>query len=246
MTEKNPEGERLQKVLAHAGVASRRNAEKMITDGRVEVNGRLVTELGTRVDPAKDEIRLDGSRVVVDENHLTIALHKPAGAESTMADPEDRITLADFTRRYNTRLFHVGRLDVATEGLILMTNDGELAHRLAHPSYEVRKVYIARVTGRMERAAAQSLLKGVELEDGLATADSVTIREVGPSASIVEMELHDGRNRIVRRMLSAVGHPVEQLVRIQVGPIKLGDLRPGRSRIISGAELRSLMDAVNL
>lgn len=239
-------GERLQKVLAAAGIGSRRQCEQIITDGRVEVNGSLVVELGTRVDPSKDEIRVDGSRVVVDSSHLTIALHKPAGAESTMADPEDKITLADFTRRYNTRLYHVGRLDVATEGLILLTNDGELAHRLAHPSYEVPKTYLARVAGRVPRGIVKTLKAGVELEDGLAIADSASIREIGPMASIVEITLHDGRNRIVRRLFDAVGHPVEQLVRTQVGPIRLGDLRPGRSRVITGAELRSLMDAVNL
>lgn len=240
------EGERLQKVLAQAGLGSRRSCEKMITDGRVEVNGSIVVELGTRVDPKKDEIRVDGSRVILDENHLTIALHKPAGTESTMAAPEDKPTLADFTRRYNTRLFHVGRLDAATEGLILLTNDGELAHRLAHPSYEIPKTYMAQVKGRVQRGLVKELTRGVELDDGLAVADSVTIKEVGPQASIVELTIHDGRNRIVRRMFDAVGHPVEQLVRTQVGPIRLGDLRPGRSRIISGAELRSLMDAVNL
>lgn len=240
------EGERLQKVLAHAGLGSRRTCEQIIVDGRVEVNGVLVTELGTRVNPDRDEIRVDGSRVILDENHLTIALNKPAGAESTMADPEDKITLADFTRRYKTRLFHVGRLDIATEGLILLTNDGELAHRLAHPSYEVQKTYVARVKGRVQRGLVKQLIDGVELDDGLATADSVTIKEVGPQASIVELTIHDGRNRIVRRMFDAVGHPVDQLVRTQVGPIKLGDLRPGRSRIIAGNELRSLMSAVKL
>nr|NLD41695.1 pseudouridine synthase [Actinomycetales bacterium] len=158
----------------------------------------------------------------------------------------ERRTLAEFVGRYNTRLFHVGRLDAPTEGLILLTNDGELAHRLAHPSYEVPKTYLARVRGRVQRGLVRELKAGVELDDGLATADAVTIKEVGPSASIVELTLHDGRNRIVRRMFDAVGHPVEQLVRIQVGPIRLGDLRAGRSRVISGPELRSLMDEVKL
>nr|NLD40803.1 rRNA pseudouridine synthase [Actinomycetales bacterium] len=151
MTSAHPEGERLQKVLAHAGLGSRRACEQMIVKGRVEVNGALVVELGTRVDPKRDEVRVDGSRVVLDEDHLTIALHKPAGVESTMAEPGDKRTLAEFTGRYNTRLFHVGRLDAATEGLILLTNDGELAHRLAHPSYEVPKTYLARVRGRVQR-----------------------------------------------------------------------------------------------
>lgn len=246
MTSPHPEGERLQKVLAHAGLGSRRACEKMIVDGRVEVNGELVVELGRRVHPGRDEIRVDGSRVVVDDNHLTIALHKPAGVESTMAEPTDRPTLLEYTSRYNTRLFHVGRLDTPTEGLILLTNDGELAHRLAHPSWEVPKTYMARVRGQVKRGLVREMKAGVELEDGPALADSVTIREVGPNASIVELTIHDGRNRIVRRMFEAVGHPVEQLVRTQVGPIRLGDLRAGRSRVIGGPELRSLMDAVKM
>ncbi|HHW83664.1 MAG TPA: rRNA pseudouridine synthase [Actinomycetales bacterium] len=246
MTSPHPEGERLQKVLAHAGLGSRRACEQMIAQGRVEVNGSLVVELGTRVDPTRDEIRVDGSRVVVDDSHLTVALHKPAGVESTMSEESERRTLAEFVGRYNTRLFHVGRLDAPTEGLILLTNDGELAHRLAHPSWEVPKTYLARVRGRVQRGLVRELKAGVELEDGPAAADSVTIREVGPNASIVELVIHDGRNRIVRRMFDAVGHPVEQLVRTQVGPIRLGDLKAGRSRVISGAELRSLMDAVKM
>ncbi|MDO5496047.1 MAG: pseudouridine synthase [bacterium] len=245
MTTPHPEGERLQKVLAHAGLGSRRACEQMIVRGRVEVNGSLVTELGTRVQPT-DEIRVDGSRVVVDDQHLTIALNKPIGVESTMAEPGERPTLLEFTSRYSTRLFHVGRLDTNTEGLILLTNDGELAHRLAHPSYEVPKTYFARVHGRVQRGLMRAFKEGVELEDGVAVADSVTIKDVGPNASIVELTIHDGRNRIVRRMFEAVGHPVEQLIRTQVGPIRLADLRPGRSRVISGAELRTLMDAVNL
>lgn len=242
----NTEGERLQKVLAHAGIASRRVCEQMIADGRVEVNGEVVTEMGRRVDPAVDVIHVDGSRVVLDADHLTIAFNKPTGVVSTMSDPEGRPTLADFMGRYNTRLFHVGRLDTPTQGLILLTNDGELAQRLAHPSWEVPKVYLATVNGRVPRGLVKRLKQGVELEDGLAKADAVSVLETAPMASIIELTLHDGRNRIVRRLMEAVGHPVIELVRIQVGPIRMGDLRSGRSRIIKGAELGALMRSVGL
>lgn len=242
----NTEGERLQKVLAHAGIASRRVCEQMIADGRVEVNGEVVTEMGRRVDPTVDVIHVDGSRVVLDADHLTIAFNKPTGVVSTMSDPEGRPTLADFMGRYNTRLFHVGRLDTPTQGLILLTNDGELAQRLAHPSWEVPKVYLATVNGRVPRGLVKRLKQGVELEDGLAKADAVSVLETAPMASIIELTLHDGRNRIVRRLMEAVGHPVIELVRIQVGPIRMGDLRSGRSRIIKGAELGALMRSVGL
>lgn len=241
-----PQGERLQKVLAHAGIASRRVCEQMIAEGRVEVNGEVVTELGRRVDPAVDVIHVDSARVVLDADHLTIAFNKPVGVVSAMSDPEGRPTLADFTKRYNTRLFHVGRLDADTQGLILLTNDGDLAQRLAHPSWEVPKTYLASVNGRVQRGLVKKLKQGVELDDGVAKADAVTIKEVAPMASIIELTLHDGRNRVVRRMLDAVGHPVIELVRTQVGPIRLGDLRSGRSRIITGAELRSLMSSVGM
>ncbi len=240
------DGERLQKVLAHAGIASRRVCEEMIADGRVEVNGEIVTEMGRRVDPAVDVIHVDGSRVVLDADHLTIAFNKPTGVVSTMSDPEGRPSLGDFTSRYNTRLYHVGRLDTPTQGLILLTNDGELAQRLAHPKYEVPKTYLATVNGRVPRGLVKKLKQGVELEDGVARADAVTVMETAAMASIIEIVLHDGRNRIVRRMMDAVGHPVIELVRTQVGPIRLGDLRSGRSRIITGNELGTLMRTVGM
>lgn len=240
------DGERLQKVLARAGVASRRASEQLIDEGRVEVNGELILEQGRRVDPSKDVIHVDGVRVVVDDAHVTVALNKPAGIVSTMSDPDGRPTLAEFTGQYRTRLFHVGRLDTATTGLILLSNDGELAHRLAHPSYGVKKTYLARINGRAPRGLVQRMKRGIELEDGIARADDVTIKEVGPNASIVEIVIHDGRNRIVRRMFDAVGFPVLELVRTQVGPVRLGELKPGRSRVIQGAELSSLMTEVHL
>lgn len=240
------DGERLQKVLAKAGVASRRGSEELIAEGRVEVNGELILEQGRRIDPSRDVIHVDGVRVVVDDSHMTVAFNKPAGVVSTMSDPDGRPTLADFTGHYKTRLFHVGRLDTATTGLILLTNDGELAHRLAHPSYGVKKTYLARINGRAPRGLVTRMKRGVELDDGVAKADDVTIKEVGPNESIVEIVIHDGRNRIVRRMFDAVGLPVLQLVRTQMGPVRLGELKSGRSRVIQGAELSALMKAAHL
>ena len=253
-----PGGERLHKVLAHAGVASRRACEGLIAAGRVSVDGAVVTDQGVRVDPAAQVIRVDGSRIVTDPDVLTVVLHKPAGVVTTMADPDGRPTVADFARRYldehagdiarpdRVRLVHVGRLDTDTEGLLLLSNDGELAHRLMHPGYEIPKTYVAIVKGRVEPWAARKLRRGIELEDGPARADRVTIKDSGPAGSIVEITLHSGRNRIVRRMLDAVGHPVTRLVRTGLGPLGIGGLRPGRMRRLSGEEIAALQREVGL
>ena len=253
-----PGGERLHKVLAHAGVASRRACEGLIAAGRVSVDGTVVTDQGVRVDPAAQVIRVDGSRIIADPDILTVVLHKPAGVVTTMADPDGRPTVAEFARRHlqahagdiahpeRVRLVHVGRLDTDTEGLLLLSNDGELAHRLMHPGYEIPKTYVAIVTGRVEPWAARKLRRGIELEDGPARADRVTIKDSGPAGSIVEITLHSGRNRIVRRMLDAVGHPVVRLVRTGLGPLRIGGLGPGRMRRLSGEELAALQREVGL
>ena len=253
-----PGGERLHKVLAHAGVASRRACEGLIAAGRVSVDGTVVTDQGVRVDPAAQVIRVDGSRIIADPDILTVVLHKPAGVVTTMTDPDGRPTVAEFARRHlqahagdiahpeRVRLVHVGRLDTDTEGLLLLSNDGELAHRLMHPGYEIPKTYVAIVTGRVEPWAARKLRRGIELEDGPARADRVTIKDSGPAGSIVEITLHSGRNRIVRRMLDAVGHPVVRLVRTGLGPLRIGGLGPGRMRRLSGEELAALQREVGL
>ena len=253
-----PGGERLHKVLAHAGVASRRACEGLIAAGRVSVDGTVVTDQGVRVDPAAQVIRVDGSRIIADPDILTVVLHKPAGVVTTMADPDGRPTVAEFARRHlqahagdiahpeRVRLVHVGRLDTDTEGLLLLSNDGELAHRLMHPGYEIPKTYVAIVTGRVEPWAARKLRRGIELEDGPARADRVTVKDSGPAGSIVEITLHSGRNRIVRRMLDAVGHPVVRLVRTGLGPLRIGGLGPGRMRRLSGEELAALQREVGL
>lgn len=248
-------GQRLQKVLAHAGVASRRASEQLITAGRVSVGGVTVWEPGLRVDPTAQEIRVDGHRILADPGLITIVLHKPAGVVTTMEDPGGRPTVAQYARRYledhpelpaRARLVHVGRLDAETEGLLLLSNDGELSHRLMHPSFEIAKTYVAIVQGRVEPWVPRKLRRGIELEDGPAGADRVTVKDTGPAASIVEITLHSGRNRIVRRMLEAVGHPVTRLSRTRLGPLSLGGLAPGAMRALSAQEMRALQEEVGL
>ena len=248
-------GQRLQKVLAHAGVASRRACEQLIADGRVSVDGITVTEAGVRVDPLTQEIRVDGSRILTNPELITLMLHKPAGVVTTMEDPEGRPTVAQYGHDYlaehpelpdSLRLVHVGRLDTETEGLLLLSNDGELSHRLMHPSFEIAKTYVAIVEGQVEPWVPRKLRRGIELEDGEAKADRVTVKDSGPRGSIVEITLHSGKNRIVRRMLDAVGHPVTRLARTRLGPLRLGNLRPGQTRPLSGEEIAALQQEVGL
>ena len=242
-----PDGVRLQKVLAEAGYGSRRKAEDLITDGRVTVDGVPVLELGVRVDPAKNVIHVDGMRVQLDTSKITLAANKPLGMISAMEDAEGRPTLSDLVRNREERLFHVGRLDADSEGLILLTNDGELANRLAHPKYEVPKTYLVTISGgELYPRLVRSLLDGVELEDGLARMDKVKVVQALGDTTMVEVVLHEGRNRIVRRMFDAVGRPVERLVRTRIGPIALGEQRPATTRVLNKTELGSLMAAVDL
>nr|WP_175499557.1 pseudouridine synthase [Cellulomonas marina] len=242
----DPDGTRLQKVLAAAGLGSRRACENLIASGRVTVDGSVVTELGVRVDPRTAVIHLDGMRVQLDESAVTIALNKPRGVVSTMHDENGRPSLADLVADRPERLFHVGRLDAETEGLLLLTNDGELANRLAHPAHGVPKTYLAEVEGRVTPGTLARLQAGVELEDGPVHPDKVRLVQQVAGASLVEVVLHEGRNRVVRRLLEEVGHPVTKLVRTQVGPIRLGDLKPGRTRVLSRTEVGSLMTSVGL
>ena len=243
------EGVRLQKVLSQAGIASRRVAERMIVDGRVDVDGRVVTELGTRVDPAVSVIRVDGARVVLDDTMVYLALNKPRGMHSTMSDDRGRPCVGDLVEhrvRGNKKLFHVGRLDADTEGLLLLTNDGELAHRLMHPSYEVPKTYLATVTGAVPRGLGRKLRAGVELDDGFAGVDDFAVVDAVPGKTLVRVTLHEGRKRIVRRLLAAVGFPVEELVRTDIGPVALGNQRPGSIRALRRDEIGALYKAVGL
>jgi 23S rRNA pseudouridine2605 synthase len=248
-TASEPDGVRLQKVLSQAGIASRRVAERMITDGRVEVDGQVVTELGTRVDPDASEIRVDGARVILDESMVYLALNKPQGMHSTMSDDRGRPCIGDLVEhrvRGNKKLFHVGRLDADTEGLILLTNDGELAHRLMHPSYEISKTYVATVNGAVPRGLGKKLRAGIELDDGPIAVDDFAVVDAVPGKTLIRVTLHEGRKRIVRRMLAAVGFPVQALVRTDIGAVTLGDQRPGSIRALRRNEIGELYKAVGL
>ena len=240
------EGVRLQKVLAQAGIASRRAAEDLIREGRVTVDGAVVTELGTRVDPAIAVIHVDGERVPTKPGVVVVMMNKPRGVITSMTDDRGRACVGDLVADRTERLFHVGRLDADTEGLLLLTNDGELANRLGHPSHEVAKTYRATVRGPISKQALRKLMDGVELEDGPIACDRARVIQRLTDRSLVEVVLHSGRNRIVRRMLEAVGYPVIDLVRTQVGPLHLGRLRPGQVAPVEGADLRALYTAVNL
>ncbi|WP_166354273.1 pseudouridine synthase [Phytoactinopolyspora limicola] len=241
------DGVRLQKVLAGAGVGSRRACEVLIAAGRVEVDGEIVRTMGLRVDPAAAVIKVDGMRITTAEAGLVhLALNKPRGVVSTMSDPEGRPSLADYLGGRKERLFHVGRLDADTEGLILLTNDGELAHRLAHPSYEVFKTYVAEVPGPVAPAVGRQLRDGITLDDGPVHVTSFRVVDRVGARVMVEVVLHEGRKHIVRRLLKEVGHPVHRLVRTHVGTVALGDLRPGKSRPLNREEIAGLYRDVGL
>ena len=241
---------RLQKLLAQSGVASRRKCEEIMLDGRVEVDGEIVTRLGTKVDPRVAVIRVDGKRLPPISPNVYLVLNKPRGVVSTMSDPEGRPTLTDYVADRPERLFHVGRLDTDTSGLILLTNDGEFAHRMAHPSYEVDKTYVAEVDGEVTKETLQRLLAGVTLEDGPVTVSQARLVSAGQGnakgRSIVELVIHEGRNRIVRRLLDHVGHPVRRLTRTAIGSVQLAGLRDGTLRELSTDELGGLLDAAQL
>jgi 23S rRNA pseudouridine2605 synthase len=236
-------GVRLQKVLAAAGIASRRASEVLISEGRVEVNSEVVLEQGRRVDPEHDVIRVDGSRIPPPRRHRYLALNKPRGVVATMSDPEGRRTVADLIAPHSTeRLFHVGRLDTDTEGLLILTNDGDFAHRLAHPSFQVPKTYIAEVNGAVGEQTLRRLRRGISLEDGPVQPTSVKIVSTAGDKTLLKITIQEGRNRIVRRTMEAVGHPVRRLSRIGIGPVRLGNLKVGEYRDLTREELGGLLD----
>lgn len=241
-----PDGIRLQKVLASAGLGSRRACEELIARGRVKVDGEVVDQVGVRVDPDTVAIEVDNKRIATNMSEITIMLNKPKGVVSTMSDPQGRPALDRYVSEYSERLFHVGRLDADTTGLLLLTNNGELANRLAHPSYGVSKRYVAHVQGRVPRNIATILKQGVELDDGPVRVSECHVTDSSANSSIVEVVLHEGRNRIVRRLFDAVGHPVIDLVRTQFGPVRLGTLAQGRSRELSRTEMGELLNAAGL
>lgn len=239
------EGERLQKVLARAGMGSRRACEELVDRRRVEVNGRIVTEQGLRVDADKDEIKVDGLTIAT-QSYVFFALNKPAGVVASMEDPDGRQCLGDYVQNRETRLFHVGRLDTETEGIILLTNHGELAHRLTHPRYGVKKTYLAAIQGPIPRDLGKRLKEGIPLDDGYARADHFRVVENTGKNYLVEVTLHEGRKHIVRRMLAEAGFPVDRLVRTRFGPIALGDQKSGWLRRMTNTEVGMVMESVGL
>lgn len=230
---------RLQKLLSTLGVGSRRYCEILISRGRVSVNGEIVEELGIRALPT-DEIRVDGVLLLARPELQTYIFNKPAGVISAMSDPHGKTTIGDFVQDLPVRVYHVGRLDEATEGLIVLTNDGELANLLAHPSHEIQKTYLATVKGEVKPQTLRKLREGVELEDGTIICDHAILKQTSSGESLVELVLHSGRNRIVRRMMAAVGHPVTRLVRTRIGNLGLDGLKPGSFRLLSNHDLKAL------
>jgi 23S rRNA pseudouridine2605 synthase len=238
---------RLQKALADAGVASRRACEDLITSGRVSVNGVQITTLGSKVNPENDELAVDGETVSANKSKTYLLFNKPAGVLSTMSDPEGRPCLGDFFSDRNERLFHVGRLDKESEGLIVLTNDGEIAHRATHPSYGLVKKYLVEIEGHLSAAAAQELRSGIRLEDGLARALEVTVlREPTPKNAWIEISIHEGRYHIVRRMFEELELPVLRLIRTEFGPLNVGETKVGRWRHMNQGEIENLFTLLKL
>jgi 23S rRNA pseudouridine2605 synthase len=233
--------ERLQKVLAAAGLGSRRKCEQLILAGRISVNGTVVTELGTKVNPQSDAIEIDG-RPILSEKKVYVMFHKPKGVITSLSDPKGRQTVKDYLTGIRERVFPVGRLDYDSEGLLLLTNDGELANRLMHPKFGVPKTYLATVRGVPDGRKLDRLAAGIRLEDGMTQPAEVEYEDVSPDmkSAVIRITIHEGRNRQVRRMFEAIGHPVERLKRIGYGPLKLERLPRGKTRYLSAEEVEEL------
>ena len=238
---------RLNKIIADAGIASRRAADQLILEGRVSVDGEVITELGNKFDPEICDIKVDGESLSISKSKTYLAFHKPVGVISTMSDPEGRSNLGDFFKDRKDRLYHVGRLDKDSEGLILLTNDGELAHRATHPSYGLEKRYLVEIEGEFNKQLSDQLLQGVRLEDGLARAVKVIhARAVSRNHHWVEITIHEGRYHIIRRLIESLGLKVLRLIRLDFGPISLGDMKPGRHRILNSQEMTNLFNLLKL
>ncbi|HET6825420.1 MAG TPA: pseudouridine synthase [Amnibacterium sp.] len=234
----------MQKVLARAGLGSRRACENLIAEGRVLVNG-LPASLGVRVDPLRDVVRVDGAPIPTASGLVHLAVHKPLGMLSAMTSEDGRPCVGDLVVEQGTGLHHVGRLDADSEGLLLVMNDGGLSHRLTHPSYRVPKRYLVELDGQLHRTASRALRTGVDLDDGPARVDDLQVVDATPGRTLVEVEIHEGRNRIIRRMFEALDLDVLRLVRLSIGPIRLGELKPGRLRHLNAAEVRALYALVD-
>jgi len=238
--------ERLQKILSRAGITSRRKAENLILEGRVSVNGQIVRQLGVKAVLGKDEIQVDGKAMEPEVERVTVALFKPRGCVSTLHDPQGRLTVTDVLGDLSVRVYPVGRLDYDSDGLLLLTNDGELAHRLQHPRYKVAKTYLVKVRGRPDEGDLARLQQGVDLEDGPTAPAELNVVGEGETTTWLSLSLREGRKHQVKRMCAAVGHPVLKLRRTKVGPIDLGTLRPAESRLLKSREVRALRRAVGL
>lgn len=238
--------ERLQKYLARCGVASRRRSEEMIKQGLVKVNGQIVSEMGFQVRAEKDRVEVQGKKVVPEKRKVYFLLNKPSGVVTTLDDPQGRQKVTDLLKGVPERVYPVGRLDYHSEGLLLLTNDGELAYRLTHPRFAIAKTYLAKVQGKVEKQAIHELQKGVELEDGLTQPALVKVRQSGPAETLLEITIKEGRNRQVRRMCEKIGHPVISLKRMQLGPLDLGNLKTGQYRELRQKEIQALKKACQL
>jgi pseudouridine synthase len=234
--------ERIQKILAWTGIASRREAEKLILEGRVRVNGRLIEALGEKADPSKDHIKVDGKRIAGPEPNVTLLLNKPRNYLSTVDDPQGRPTVIDLCKGVKQRVYPVGRLDFDAEGLLLLTNDGELANILTHPKYEIARTYLAKVIGVPEDKDLGRLKRGVRLEDGAARVVSCLVISKKEKHSWVRVVVAEGRNHLVKRIFSAIGHPVLKLKRVGFGPLQLGKLPIGQYRYLTPEEIRKIKD----
>ena len=238
---------RLQKILADAGIASRRASEQLILDGRVSVDGNQIFELGSKFDPEISKVEVDGEAIKLNKVKTYLAFYKPRGVISTMSDPEGRPNLGDFFEERSERLFHVGRLDKESEGLILLTNDGTFTHRATHPSYGMNKKYLLEIEGQFLKEHIDQLLKGVVLEDGMARALEVkVVREVNPKHHWVEVSIHEGRFHIIRRMFEFLEIEVIRLIRTEFGPISIGEIKEGRWRALNSVELDNLYKVLKL
>jgi len=232
--------ERLQKILARAGIASRRKAEELIRAGKVRVDGRIVTEMGLQVDPDNQEIECDGVSVSSQEKKVYILLHKPAGVLSTVHDPQGRPIVISLLQNVKERVYPVGRLDLDTEGALLLTNDGELAQKILHPSNEVNKTYVAKVKGKPSAKKLGTLSRGIDLEGRKTWPADIEVVRTDPQTTTVRVVIHEGRKRQVRKMFEAIGHPVLHLKRIAYGQLDLGDLRPGKYRFLAPADIQMI------
>lgn len=238
--------ERIQKIMAHAGVASRRKSEQMIQAGKVSVNGKIVTELGVKADPEQDVIRVNGKLIQPKQEHYYLIINKPQGYLTTVSDDRGRKTVLDLIPKLPVRIYPVGRLDYDSQGLVLLTNDGNLAYRLMHPKFHIRKVYLVTVNGMFNRSAIEKMRSGIKLEDGITQEAEVNLLKASLKKSIVRIGLYEGRNRQIRRMCSKLGFKAKTLIRIQIGPIKLADLDIGAYRLLNTKEIKKLKQAVEL